>query len=141
MLAQRNYSLKTYYKYALCVIKNNRLLVQEEEGEQLYLLPGGRAEEGEGAIQALCREVREELGIELELPSLQYLGEFEDTAAGGHDALVHIDLYQGDFNGDMQPCSEVKRLVWFDKNDDWSKLAPVTKNKILPALLQKGLLT
>ena len=51
--------MKTYYKYALCVIKGNRLLLQEEENEEYLLLPGGQAEEGEGAIQALCREIKE----------------------------------------------------------------------------------
>ena len=101
----------------------------------------GKGGGGRGSYPGALPRGERELGIELELSSLHYLGEFEDTAAGRPDALVHIDLYQGDFNGDMKPCSEVKRLVWFDKNDDWNKLAPVTKNKILPALLQKGLLT
>jgi 8-oxo-dGTP diphosphatase len=132
--------LKTYIKYALCLIKDNRLLVQEEEGEECYLLPGGRPEEGEGAIRALCREIKEELGIELDLSTISYLGEFEDVAASSPDDLVHVELYQCNFNGQLKPCSEVKRLVWVGKNDSWEKLAPVTRNKIIPALLQKGLL-
>jgi len=115
--------------------------VQEEEGESYYLLPGGRSEDGEGAVQTLCREVKEELGIELELSTLVYLGQFEDEAAGRPDARVRIDLYQATFRGDLRPCSEVKKLIWFSKEDDSSKLAPVTRNKILPALLEKGLLT
>jgi hypothetical protein len=55
--------LKTYPKYAGCLIQNKRLWVQEEEGEEYSLLPGGRAE---GAVQALAREVKGELGIELD---------------------------------------------------------------------------
>ncbi len=133
--------MKTYRKYALCIIKENRLLVQEEIGEKYYLLPGGRAEAEEGAIQALCREVREELGIELELSTLNFLGKFEDVAAGSEDDRVQVELYQGEFQGKLTPSSEVKKLIWFDKNDDREKLAPVTRNKILPALLEKGLLT
>ena len=133
--------MKVFYKYALCIVKNNCLLVQEEIDEEYLLLPGGRAEEGEGAIQALCREAKEELGIVLDLASITHLGEFEDIAAGRNDALVHIDLYRCDFMGELKPCSEVKRLIWFSKNDDWDKLAPVTKNKILPELIKKGLLT
>lgn len=133
--------METYYKYALCVIKENRLLVQEEVGEVFYLLPGGRAEEGEGAVQALCREVKEELGIELDLSTLDFLGEFEDVSAGEDDYRVRVDLYKGTFHGDIKPCAEVINVVWFSKEDDWNKLAPVTRNKILPALLKKGLLT
>jgi len=133
--------MKTYNKYALCIIRDNRLLVQEEIGEEHYLLPGGRAEDGEGAIQALCRELKEELGVELELESLCFVGEFEDVSAGRDDIRVHVDLYRGNYQGDIKLGSEVTGLVWIGKNDDWSKLAPVTRNKILPALLKKKLLT
>jgi 8-oxo-dGTP diphosphatase len=133
--------MQIYYKYALCIIKNNQMLVQEEEGEDYYLIPGGRAEADEGAIQALCREIKEELGIELDLPSLKLIGEFEDVASGQPDAQVHVNLYQAKFHGDLKPGSEVKKLIWIGKGDDWGKLAPVTRNKILPALVEKGMLT
>ena len=133
--------MKTYFKYALCIIRDNRLLVLEESDQELYLMPGGRPEAGESGEQALSREIKEELGVNLATRSLKYLGSFEDVAAGQGDALVHIELYLGDFSGEMKPCSEVERLVWFAKDDDWNRLAPVTRNKILPALLQQGLLT
>jgi 8-oxo-dGTP pyrophosphatase MutT (NUDIX family) len=134
-------ALKTYFKYALCIIRDNRLLVQEESDQELYLLPGGRPEADESFEQTLSRELKEELGIDLDTMSLRYLGAFEDVAAGEEDARVHIELYLGDFSGEMKSCSEVKRLVWFARDDDWNRLAPVTKNKILPALLKQGLLT
>jgi 8-oxo-dGTP diphosphatase len=133
--------VKIYNKFALCIIKNNHMLVQEEIGEDYLLLPGGRAEAGEGAIQALCREIKEELGIELDLPSLKLIGEFQDEAASNPGAQVCVELYQANFHGELRPCSEVKKLIWISKEDDWSKLAPVTRNKILPALVQKGMLT
>ncbi|MDD5704064.1 MAG: NUDIX domain-containing protein [Dehalococcoidales bacterium] len=130
-----------YYKYALCVIKDNKLLLQEEEGEDLYLLPGGRPEDSEGAIQALCREVKEELGIELDLATLDFIGQFEDVAEENPDALVRVELYNGNYHGELKPGAEVKKLVWFDKNDDWTMLPSITRNKILPTLIEKGLLT
>ena len=112
----------------------------EESDQELYLMPGGRPEAGESCEQTLSRELKEELGVELNTSSLGYLGSFEDVAAGEEDARVHIELYLGDFCGEMKPCSEVKRLVWFAKDDDWANLAPVTRNRILPALLERGLL-
>ncbi len=131
----------TYFKYALCIIRDNRLLVLEEENQELYLMPGGRPEIGENTGQALSRELKEELGVDLHIESLKYLGSFEDIAAGKEYAKVYIELYLGDFSGEMRPCSEVKRLVWFAKDDDWNRLAPVTRNKILPALLHRGLIS
>ncbi len=133
--------MKTYFKYALCIIRSNRLLVLEESDQGLYLMPGGRPEAGESYAQTLHRELKEELGVELDTKSLRYLGTFEDLAAGKEEARVHLELYSGDFSGEIRPCSEVKRLVWFAKDDERSKLAPVTRNKILPALLKLGLLT
>jgi len=133
--------LKSYQKYALCIIKNNRLLVQEEVGVTHYILPGGKAKREEGAIQALCREVKNKLGIEVDIASLNFLGIFEDVVEGKPDYRVKIDLYHGDFHGQLKPGSEVKRIIWFDKNDDWNKLTPVISNKIMPVLVQKGLLT
>ncbi len=132
--------MKNYYKYALCIIRDNCLLVLQESDQELYLLPGGRPEAGETPEQALSRELKEELGIDLEPRSLEYLGPFEDAAAGKEEAMVHIELYLGSFSGKMSPCSEVERLVWFGRDDDRSKLAPVTRNKIIPALLERGLL-
>jgi len=133
--------MKTYFKYALCVIRDNRLLVLKESDNELYLLPGGRAKPGESGEQALSRELKEELGVDLDTNSLRHIGTFKDIAAGEEDARVHIELYLGDFSGEMKPSSEVERLVWFARDDDWSRLAPVTRNKILPALLERGLLS
>jgi len=115
--------------------------VLEESDQELYLMPGGTPEAEESYEQTLSRELKEELDIDLDTKSLQYVGLFEDVAAGEEEARVHLELYLGDFSGILKPHSEVKRLVWFGKNDDWTKLAPVTRNKILPALLKQGLLT
>lgn len=133
--------MEKYQKYALCIIRKNCLLVQMEEGAEQYILPGGKAEGEEGAIQALCREVKEELGVEVDIASLIFVGEFEDESSSKPGERVHVDLYQGDCQGQVKPCSEVKKLIWFSKDDDWSKLPPITRNKILPALIKKGLLT
>lgn len=117
------------------------MLVTEETDQDHYLLPGGKPEAGESPEETLKREIKEELGVDLDTRTLRHLGAFEDMAAGKDDAMVHLELYMGAFRGELRPCSEVKRLVWFARNDDWTKLAPVTRNKILPALLQRGLLT
>jgi 8-oxo-dGTP diphosphatase len=133
--------MKTFHKYALCIIRDNRLLVQEEEDHDLYLMPGGRPEAGESPEATLVREIKEELGVDLLTETLRFIGSFEDKAAGPVDARIHMELYTGDFRGELRPCSEVKRLVWFAASDDWNKLAPITRNKILPALMERKLIT
>jgi 8-oxo-dGTP diphosphatase len=134
--------LKSYTKYTLCIIRNNRLLVKQENELKYYTLPGGEAGEEEGAIQALCRVIKEELGVELDIASLNYLGEFQDDNGDVQDnSFITVELYLGGVQGQLKPHPEIKRLIWFSKDDDWNDLSPVTKNKILPLLIQKGLLT
>lgn len=42
------------------------LLLKRSDGEELWGFPGGAMEPGEGAVQAVKREVREEIGLEIE---------------------------------------------------------------------------
>lgn len=133
--------MKTYFKYALCVVRDNRLLVLEESDQPLYIMPGGRPEDGESPEQALSRELKEELDVKLDVSSLRYLGSFDDVAAGKEPATVHIELYKGDFFGELKPGSEIERMIWFARTDDRDRLSPITRNKILPALLERGLIS
>jgi ADP-ribose pyrophosphatase YjhB (NUDIX family) len=57
--------------YAL-VVKNNRLLISEEQHGGFFLrkFPGGGLQFGEGVLQALHRELKEELDADVESASL-----------------------------------------------------------------------
>jgi ADP-ribose pyrophosphatase YjhB (NUDIX family) len=51
-------------------VHENSVLLHQEEGEDFWALPGGRAEFGETAEQTLKREMREEIGAEIEVVRL-----------------------------------------------------------------------
>lgn len=57
--------------YAL-IVKNNRLLISEEQHGGVFLrkFPGGGLQFGEGIVQALHRELKEELNADVEAESL-----------------------------------------------------------------------
>jgi ADP-ribose pyrophosphatase YjhB (NUDIX family) len=57
--------------YAL-IVKNNRLLISEEQHGGVFLrkFPGGGLQFGEGVLQALHRELKEELNADVENASL-----------------------------------------------------------------------
>jgi len=61
------------------VIENGEIALMKriKEGKTYYIVPGGGVEEGEDLSQALHREIKEELGIEISIGKLFYKGEHE----------------------------------------------------------------
>lgn len=53
------------------------LIKREKSGQTYYVFPGGSVESGESLEQALRREIREELGIEIAIQKLFLEREFE----------------------------------------------------------------
>jgi 8-oxo-dGTP diphosphatase len=127
------------YKIGLVVVKKNRLLLCEPYAFSDLILPGGIKEGNESHVENLVREVFEELGPDaiLEIDSLKYLGNFEDLAAGRPGRTVEIELYTGSITGKIVPSSEIKEVHWFSKDDDFSRLSVIIRNKILPFLIEK----
>ena len=55
----------------MIIMDNNKILLQKRKGSKLwpgyYALPAGHIDEGENQYDALVREAKEELGIEINL--------------------------------------------------------------------------
>lgn len=68
--------MKAIFKSAvhLILINDNKVLVQKRKGSKLwpgyYALPAGHIEEGENQYEALIREIKEELDIEIKLDDI-----------------------------------------------------------------------
>lgn len=52
------------------IVNNDKVLITRSEGDTLWDLPGGRINEGEALEEAIVREVREELGVDIEVARL-----------------------------------------------------------------------
>ncbi len=134
--------MRKLYKYGLAVISDYRVLLCRPFAFPDLIMPGGIREKDEDHVSNLVRETREELGTQaiLVLSSLEYLGTFEDVAAGRTETTVEIELYKGEVVGTLEPSTEIAELVWYDPRETHGKLSPVVRNKIIPFLVMRGLL-
>src|SRR5215207_3737641 len=112
-----------YHKPGLLCVRNNRLLLcRKSRGTQLLILPGGKFEEGESALDCLARELREELGnVRMVDPSYVTTIEIEAADPG---KILRMELYRADLEGTPVPQAEIDELIWFAADDDRSRLAP-----------------
>ena len=123
-------------KIGLAAIVDGRLLVVRKRGSALFILPGGKPEAGETDLQALTRELDEELGCGLNRPVLQ--GVFKDVAAGQDNAVVVVRLYSGGLVGDPTPQAEIEQALWLDlRRPGTLPLAASIVNGIVPYLVKQ----
>jgi 8-oxo-dGTP diphosphatase len=126
-------------KIGLAVTDADRLLVVRKKGGSRYILPGGKLEPGENDLEALAREIEEELGCGLNSATVVFLGSFSDAAADMEDTTVTVRLYAAQLVGQPIPQSEIETLKWFSPNaDSANSLAPSLQNHIVPFLFGQG---
>lgn len=131
--------MKEIVKVGLLLVDDNSFLVTRKNNTSAFLIPGGRHEGEEDDVQALVREIREELDCQLDTGSLQYIGDFRDVAANEPNSYITVKLYSGKIVGNPVASSEIAELKWFNpKVDDAKILARSIQNKILPYLLEKN---
>jgi 8-oxo-dGTP diphosphatase len=119
---------------AVVVDDHGRTLVVRKRGTQAFMQPGGKVADGETALEALAREVGEELGCRIAAPH-RPLGRFSAVAANEAGHVVEAELFAVDLVGDLQIAAEIEEMVWHDPSDLTSlPLAPLTRDHVLPLL-------
>ena len=127
-------------KSALAVIRDNKLLVVRKKGSRDFLMPGGKPERDESVVEALRRELLEEIGCSVDDNSLSLLGHFEDFTSDGK-SRVAIDLFAGEIVGEPKASTEIEELLWISAADAINPfITPIIKKQILPFLVGKGML-
>jgi len=69
-------------KLALVLVRGRKQLVARTRGKTVFFTPGGKREAGESDEEALARECKEELAIDLVKDSIVPYGAFEAQAFG-----------------------------------------------------------
>ncbi|WP_218575520.1 NUDIX hydrolase [Plesiomonas shigelloides] len=98
-------------KLAWILIRDGKLLTVRSKGKSLFYLPGGKREAGESDEQALLREIKEELDVDLIPETIKYIGTFEAQADGKSEGVtVNLTCYLSDYSGHLHPESEIEEL-------------------------------
>ena len=124
-------------KLAWLHIKDKQLLGARSKGKSAWYLPGGKREDGESDSQALIREIREELSVDLLPASLEYAGVFAAQADGSAEGTqVRMTCYFADFTGSIDAAAEIEEVTWLTHAD--KAKCSATARRVLDWLKAEG---
>lgn len=104
-------------KLAWLHIERRRLLCARTDGRDIFYVPGGKPETGESDLEALTREIREELGVSLIPSTMAFHGHFEAPADGKPGLVVAVDAWEGHCDGTPVPSGEIAALRFIAASD------------------------
>ncbi|MEE1610684.1 NUDIX hydrolase [Microvirga sp. CF3016] len=121
---------------ALVRDERGRVLVVRKRGTESFMQPGGKREPGESDLDALARELREELGCSIVAGSAKLLGVFVAPAANEPGQQVRAAVYAARLAGEVICRAEIEDHIWIDPREPRdTPLAPLTRDTILPLAL------
>lgn len=97
---------------ALIKKDGNILFVEEMEGRPGLALPGGRLHEGEQPIEGLRREIREEIGVEINVGRLVDCEVFKSASGANHFITVFEATLKDDAELPAPDGKEIKSFHW-----------------------------
>jgi mutator protein MutT len=129
------------YKAAGIIIQDRKLLFARAKDMDFFIDPGGKIEKGETAQQALVRELKEELSIDVDESDLEFFGEFVAEAANHKGKTVNMKAFiVKKWQGTVTPDAEIEELRWLSSTlPPDIQVGSIFGGKVLPKLYELGL--
>lgn len=133
--------MQTRTRLAAIIIKDGKLLlVKGHKKYREFWTPGGKPEQGESDTEALSRELKEELGVEL--IHLKFFKEYISDAAYIPNAKTITKAYITEIRGELMPGREIVSYVWMSREDFNNNKYPVvnvTEKQVIPDLIKENI--
>lgn len=116
--------------YGICLNERNEVLLSDETYRDLNFtkFPGGGLEFGEGTIDCLKREFREEFNLEIEVGNLFYLTDFFQASAFSENDQV-ISIYYL-IKADLKALDQLVDNQTSAEKLHWVNLSELTEEQI-----------
>ncbi len=121
------------------IIEEGKLLVNRDDKDDFYKLPGGTVEEGIEDLEEAChRETKEEVNAELEIiKPLHPMILWKNPQSGEKMCILLIHyLAKLKNRGEIKPISPIKEVKWLDIDEIRKDKCEVAPN--IKFLLEKG---
>ncbi|ARO15242.1 MutT family NTP pyrophosphatase [Ketogulonicigenium robustum] len=118
---------------AIITRADGALLLVRKHGTTAFMQPGGKIDVGESPRAALCRELSEELGIDIAPDAPQYIGQFSAPAANEAGHTVTAALFRVTAPPTITVQAEIAEAIWLHPDQPaLPDLAPLTRDHVLP---------
>jgi ADP-ribose pyrophosphatase YjhB (NUDIX family) len=130
------------YRVAGVAVRDRRVLLHRTEEEDFWSLPGGRCEMGEPSREALRREMREELAVDVEVERLLWV--VENFFSYNGQECHEVGFYYLMAFPDDSPLHAMGEAFLGDELGTklifrWHDLATINDLPIYPSFLRDGL--
>jgi len=106
--------MKRIHTAGLIVVKDRKLLLAFSKNKQAWYLPGGKIDAGETALQAVRREVEEELNISIPEEELEWYYHITAPAFGEVNLQMEQDCFLHELKQEIVPSAEIGDVRYFD---------------------------
>jgi 8-oxo-dGTP pyrophosphatase MutT (NUDIX family) len=119
---------------------DGRVLTVRKRDTHAWMLPGGKPEVGESALDCARREVREEIGVEVDAADCQLMGTWQVAAANEDGWQIVATVFYCARDIIATPQAEIVEVRWIAPRDGLADLseAPLNRQYIFPLLLQRA---
>ena len=128
---------KFNYRVALLAVNDNKILLQKAESDDYYSLIGGRVQLSENSKQAIIREVKEEIGISLNIKDIKLVKVVENFFKYNNiDFHELLFIYKVD-NEELYKKDNFKTMDKDNVVNKWYSVEEILNMDVRPSFIKK----